>query len=744
MSAYDLIEGSPTPYEVLEEFAESDEFPFSDKDGFLAKSADVILEMEKTFCGIVSVYAESAVRLKYHSATQLAATLLTGREIRLNPERVAQAVAESLAAGEASQLEHLSGMVFHEVSHFRYDPAMICNGSLGDVYGREMTYTEHRRANSITDPWIEVCLMEEYPRSEGYLKTMIKWLFEGKSGIDVGRPEDYVFLGHRKFLSKKVKQLYRKAYAEAIGEDKVAEWDAMYERWLQLRDVFPGGEDRAACAAVMREMLDFLAENAPEVEGTCSHGGGGMGSPVGGGGSQGASSSSGSSAGGGQQDGDAGENGEEAGGGGGAAGEEGEDEADGQQGGAGSGQEGGEQDENAEGAGAGGDAGSEEQPEENKPGSGGSDGDDGSGSQAAPKPGPAGSGSQQPQKGSGAPEGGAEPSLDGGGGASQGRQEMPEEMRQEIADAIQQMIDDMDGSGAGQLDDLDLDMDKVKTMPKTRIEVPQPVPSYQSTQQIDHKPIRPNKNPAADRKYEEAYRKIRALVADKRVDMKGTMMGELDMDCVMESAMTGYSQPNVYSRSEMSRASHGDLFIIIGYDCSGSMKGTLHHEAAWRLKKLFTRLRMKCVVIPWSDSAGVVYTDSEVAEQDTFRLPANNDNGTIPETASEIAYEIMKREVRSAHKLWLNMTDGMWLSPDKHAAAMASRLGVLTSLTFLFDGCQPEEAQSQLDRLLDENGGMFDGYTLRSAAGNAGEVAGQAVRIVTELVRSTSMKSRRV
>ena len=268
------------------------------------------------------------------------------------------------------------------------------------------------------------------------------------------------------------------------------------------------------------------------------------------------------------------------------------------------------------------------------------------------------------------------------------------------------------------------------------------VQTYQSEEKVGYVDYTPPPNLAWDSEFNRAYNKIKMLLADTRDDQKAMMVGDLDLDCVIDSATQGYSKPNVFSRTEVVKSSHGDLFIVIGYDCSGSMEsafGNDHHNAAVRLKRLFDKLKMKCVLIPWSSSGGVLYTDRETADRDKIRIPGNSGGGTIPETGSRLAYEILKREDWNRTKLWFNLTDCGWGGADTYSTAIANELKVMTALSFVDEDITEENMRDRLD----SNAAMFEGYTTRKFANSPGQVASHIVDFVTDLVRGTSMTAQK-
>ena len=129
-----------------------------------------------------------------------------------------------------------------------------------------------------------------------------------------------------------------------------------------------------------------------------------------------------------------------------------------------------------------------------------------------------------------------------------------------------------------------------------------------------------------------------------------------------------------------------NIFVIVGCDVSASMREISQHEIAWRLKQLCDRLRVRCVVIAWSDKAGILYSARDVAEASGYRFPNHRGEATFPRVGSSLAYKIFSQVPSSSFKFWFNISDGEWHSEDPYVLDMARDFGVVTSLTLLNTG----------------------------------------------------------
>ena len=318
--------------------------------------------------------------------------------------------------------------------------------------------------------------------------------------------------------------------------------------------------------------------------------------------------------------------------------------------------------------------------------------------------------------------------------------EIPDELRDELVAAARKALEEMeqDPDKPEERAGLEADHSILKT---ASLQLPEITPSVETVRQLNYELLEPPEKAAGLTQYDDAYQQLSSLLVSTSLDMPGTMVGDLDLECVIESASMGYSKPNMFSITETTTSAHGDVFILIGYDCSASMKGVAHHVAAWKLKQLFDQLRLRCGVIAWSETAGVLYQSDEECDPSKMKLPMLRGNGTVPRKASKLAYEIFSLEPRQQHRLWLNMTDGDWRTGDTYTTAMRQDLDVLTSLTLLKRNLPVEKSEEWFKRMLSSNHDMFGGYQIRNLALSVGEVADHIVGVVTQLVGETAIVS---
>ena len=320
-----------------------------------------------------------------------------------------------------------------------------------------------------------------------------------------------------------------------------------------------------------------------------------------------------------------------------------------------------------------------------------------------------------------------------GGDPSDEPSDIPVEIKEEIMAAFRQMLDEPDQS-----DEPEMSI-RSSVLETAVLDLPEPTPSFETTQKIGYQQLASPDGKVSPKQFVDAYNRLNQLLVATSLEHAGTMLGELDLDSVIESATLGYSRPNMFRHTETSSSAHGDMFVVVGYDCSHSMKGVAHHVAAWHTKRLFNKLRIKCAVIAWSETAGVLYAADELSPDLDLRLPNNAGQGTKPSVASELVWGIFSHEPRSQLKLWFNMTDGDWQQGDGTTAVLAEELDVLASLSFLKEGLHADKQKEWRQWMENGTNSMFDGYHMKHLAFSVGAVADHVVESVAMMLSETAV-----
>ena len=703
------IGGGPRPITVFLGWLNTTRYTPSQRSGILGDYNTVLSMLEESLLQIAEIYTETNIPLFYSTSTGMIASIDThAQDIALNPNRVSGAIHNAVMNNNFGGIEDIKSDLFHEVGHFLYDPCMQVNGELKSVFNRSFTLAEHRRRNLIFDSVVEKHISDDFEFAKAMIQSGMQseWGYRSPGSMIA---EDYLHIGHRMFVSDALKNSARNAFVRVVGDEGASDWDGWNEQLMKLRDVFPDGEEREECVKLVRPMLEFLATYFPEARASRlpsdmpdidseTVGTSGRDIP--------------------ETDGE-----------GGAGGSSGEDIAG---------------DDNIYGSPSGGDASSD--------GEGGRNQDNIIYEDAV---------SEEPESDLGdvdylpyeaefedeldeleEPADATVASVDLSQSQSAGtdRAALPGEIDSELVEAVEEaaaVFTEQDKDEPEEPEELLQSHDIEEDAPLNLVPIE---PSYQAAQQIEYDMVTPGLNATRDSRFTEAHDSVKMLMEANREDVPDAMVGDLDLDSFIESATFGYSKPNVFRYTNIAESSHGDLYVVIGYDCSGSMKGTEHHDVVWRAKRLFDKLGVKCCVIAWSDSAGILYSAEEAAEESRFRLPANIGGHTVPEQGSQIAYEIFKRERAQVYKLWLNMTDGEWRTGDLYSLRMSQELDVLTSLTFL----RPQMSHADVNRWANDKfrseGAMWQGYEVRHTAVSMSEVADHIVDIVTGLVESTALQ----
>ena len=651
-------------------------------------------DVESRLLAMITAYAGTSSKrgklgVRYTLDVSIAAFESERLIMYLNSQRVCDAVLESVLQGDHEPLDILAGFIAHEIAHFRYDPSVIGKG-MHDIYGKPPTSKLNSRLNVIYDGWIENRLGADEPACKLYLQAAASHVFTGEKLND----GSYFLLGHRESVPHKLRNKAGKMAARAHGKEIKAKWDDAYTILNTLEEVYPGGSDRAEMVRVSRVLVEILDSVKPEsIPTSCgrltqkSEADGNMESQesnqMDGSGGEADSSSSHS------EQGDSGE-----------PDKPGDDGAEGQH----------AEDENS--TQGNGDQGTGDQP----------DGDKELGdSESNPA-------SDDEQSEPGKP---SSPQTPGRGGTSRNKNS-------------EQLTGTSGGSSV--FEGLDFSVPADFDTPTTKPPPLNTKTTIYTQHQLDYKTGMVQPNRIADRSFARAERDLIDLLEDEEIVEHGHIAGRLTSDGVMRNAIAGDISPHAFSQSFTAAQGHGDIEIVIGYDCSGSMSPIepANHECAYRLKKLFDSVGLDCTVIGWAGSGGVVFPRDEKlnrGRQIQYREPELDSGQTIPEEGSKIAHAIFSQSSRR-HKLWLNMTDGEWPASDSYAEQMQSRLGCLTSIAFLpAQRLSQDSAEATFKKLIDS--GKFSGYGHIKLVANMEQVADIAVDVVRDLLFETSARRRK-
>lgn len=145
----------------------------------------------------------------------------------------------------------LLGMNYHELAHIIYTWFNVeqIKNSIRSMVGKQLGSNFDDVYNILEEGRVEALLAARYPRMEKYFTLAVADFVVGATS-----PDTYLLVYGRRYLPKKIRQMYRNRYVAAVGSDTAKKAEALIDEYRSV--LFPRDMDKAA--RIIADMCDLV------------------------------------------------------------------------------------------------------------------------------------------------------------------------------------------------------------------------------------------------------------------------------------------------------------------------------------------------------------------------------------------------------------------------------------------------------------------------------------------------------